>query len=90
MDVPLFWKELTKITDLGRRWSGCAGAECSLFPPRPPLLPNKYRELVFGNLFIGTTKIASGRLEGSAGSVKQDDLHCQCPWRQGPPQEGLC
>eukprot|EP00983_Pelagomonas_calceolata_P084202 1156315-Pelagomonas_calceolata.AAC.2 len=23
MDVPLFWKELTTMADLGRRWSGC-------------------------------------------------------------------
>eukprot|EP00983_Pelagomonas_calceolata_P036185 1132479-Pelagomonas_calceolata.AAC.1 len=23
MDVPLFWKELTRMTDFGRRWSGC-------------------------------------------------------------------
>eukprot|EP00983_Pelagomonas_calceolata_P011471 370653-Pelagomonas_calceolata.AAC.1 len=23
MDVPLFWKELTRVVDLGRRWSGC-------------------------------------------------------------------
>eukprot|EP00983_Pelagomonas_calceolata_P008554 280055-Pelagomonas_calceolata.AAC.1 len=39
MDTPLFWKELTRVADLGR-----------------------YRELVIGTLFIGTTKIASGRL----------------------------
>eukprot|EP00983_Pelagomonas_calceolata_P056650 1144699-Pelagomonas_calceolata.AAC.2 len=29
-------------------------------------------------------------VQESAGSVKQDDLCCQCPWRQGLPQEGLC
>eukprot|EP00983_Pelagomonas_calceolata_P071734 1151380-Pelagomonas_calceolata.AAC.1 len=23
MDVPLFWKELARVTDLGSRWSGC-------------------------------------------------------------------
>eukprot|EP00983_Pelagomonas_calceolata_P059941 1146141-Pelagomonas_calceolata.AAC.5 len=23
-------------------------------------------------------------LQGPAGSVKQDNLRCQCPWRQGP------
>eukprot|EP00983_Pelagomonas_calceolata_P076888 1153614-Pelagomonas_calceolata.AAC.2 len=23
MDVPLFWKELTRVTNLGSRWSGC-------------------------------------------------------------------
>eukprot|EP00983_Pelagomonas_calceolata_P076791 1153571-Pelagomonas_calceolata.AAC.3 len=48
-----------------------AGAECSLFPPPPPLLLNEYRELVLGTLFIGTTNTASGRLEGSAGSVRK-------------------
>eukprot|EP00983_Pelagomonas_calceolata_P037469 1136339-Pelagomonas_calceolata.AAC.1 len=42
-----------------------ACAECSLFPPRPPLLFKGYRELVLGTLFIGTNKIASGRLEVS-------------------------
>eukprot|EP00983_Pelagomonas_calceolata_P067379 1149460-Pelagomonas_calceolata.AAC.1 len=40
-----------------------AGAECSLFPPRLPLLLNGYR--VLGTLFIGTTNIASGRLDVS-------------------------
>eukprot|EP00983_Pelagomonas_calceolata_P041460 1138077-Pelagomonas_calceolata.AAC.1 len=43
--------------------SGVAGAECSLFPPRPPLLLNGNWELVLGTLFIETTDIASGRLE---------------------------
>eukprot|EP00983_Pelagomonas_calceolata_P051466 1142424-Pelagomonas_calceolata.AAC.6 len=23
MDVPLFWEELTRVTDLGSGWSGC-------------------------------------------------------------------
>eukprot|EP00983_Pelagomonas_calceolata_P030175 945694-Pelagomonas_calceolata.AAC.1 len=98
MDVPLSWKELTRMTSLGSGWSGCGWRECSLSPPRPPQLLNGYRELVIGALFLGTTKIASGRLEGfyllsvlgSVGPVKQDDLHCQCPWRQGLLQEGLC
>eukprot|EP00983_Pelagomonas_calceolata_P058830 1145648-Pelagomonas_calceolata.AAC.1 len=58
MDVPLFWKELTRVEDLGSSWSGCG----SLFPLRPPLLLNGYREFVLGTLFIGTIKVASGRL----------------------------
>eukprot|EP00983_Pelagomonas_calceolata_P019558 615488-Pelagomonas_calceolata.AAC.1 len=55
--------ELTRVTDLGSRWSGCGWR--SLFPPRPSLLLNRYLELVLGTVFIGTTNIASGRLEVS-------------------------
>eukprot|EP00983_Pelagomonas_calceolata_P099154 1158426-Pelagomonas_calceolata.AAC.20 len=79
-----------------------AGAECSLFPPCPPLLLNGYREFVLGTLFIGTTNVASGHLEVcfvcqgndkgkmlGAGSVKRDDLRCQGSWRQGLPQDAF-
>eukprot|EP00983_Pelagomonas_calceolata_P031451 986537-Pelagomonas_calceolata.AAC.2 len=38
MDMPLFWEELARMTDLGSR--GVAGADGSLFPLRPPLLLN--------------------------------------------------
>eukprot|EP00983_Pelagomonas_calceolata_P035033 1095635-Pelagomonas_calceolata.AAC.1 len=36
MDVPLFWEELTRMTDLGRRWSGC-GWRCALCSAHAPL-----------------------------------------------------
>eukprot|EP00983_Pelagomonas_calceolata_P081463 1155590-Pelagomonas_calceolata.AAC.2 len=41
MDVPLFWKELTRVMDLESRCNGCGWrwvlpAPCP--PPRPPLL----------------------------------------------------
>eukprot|EP00983_Pelagomonas_calceolata_P046778 1140333-Pelagomonas_calceolata.AAC.2 len=42
-----------------------AGAECSLFTPRPPLLLNGYWELVLDTLLIKTTNIASGQLKVS-------------------------
>eukprot|EP00983_Pelagomonas_calceolata_P122488 1160913-Pelagomonas_calceolata.AAC.8 len=66
VDVPLFWKELTRVTGLGR-----------------------YREFVLGTHFIGTTNIASGRLEGSAGPIKQDDPGCQCPWSKACPKRAF-
>eukprot|EP00983_Pelagomonas_calceolata_P040448 1137619-Pelagomonas_calceolata.AAC.7 len=68
MEMPPFWKELARVTDLGSLEAGgvtVPGTECSLFPPRPPLLLNRYRELVVGTIFIGTDTIASGRLEVS-------------------------
>eukprot|EP00983_Pelagomonas_calceolata_P022542 709897-Pelagomonas_calceolata.AAC.1 len=60
MDVSLFWKELTRVTDLGVCEVAGAGAECSLFPPRPPLLLNGYWELFLGPLFFGSTKLHQG------------------------------
>eukprot|EP00983_Pelagomonas_calceolata_P031399 985040-Pelagomonas_calceolata.AAC.1 len=71
MDVPLSWKELTRVTDRPSKVTlevggvAVAGAGCSLFPPRPLLLLNGYRESVLGTLFIGTIKIAPGRPEMS-------------------------
>eukprot|EP00983_Pelagomonas_calceolata_P130968 1161732-Pelagomonas_calceolata.AAC.2 len=61
MDMPLSWKEMARVTDLGSRCSGLS-AECSLLPHRPPLLLNEYWELVF---VAGTISIAPGRLEVS-------------------------
>eukprot|EP00983_Pelagomonas_calceolata_P002092 70902-Pelagomonas_calceolata.AAC.1 len=53
----------------GRTWLGLryleagevavAGAECSLFPPRPPLRLKGYQEMNLDTLFIGTINIAS-------------------------------
>eukprot|EP00983_Pelagomonas_calceolata_P106673 1159258-Pelagomonas_calceolata.AAC.11 len=62
MDVPLLWKELARMSDLGRRGSGLAGAECCLFFLRAPLLFDGYLDSFLGTVFIGTTKIASGML----------------------------
>eukprot|EP00983_Pelagomonas_calceolata_P105173 1159101-Pelagomonas_calceolata.AAC.2 len=76
IDVPQFWKELTRVTDLGSRWSGSSW--CSVLPV-PPAPPSTSQQI------LGT-----GSVQGSASCVKQVDLRYQCPWRQGLPQEGLC
>eukprot|EP00983_Pelagomonas_calceolata_P059543 1145958-Pelagomonas_calceolata.AAC.3 len=65
MDVSLLLKNLVKVTSLEVGEEAVAGAECSLFPPRPSLRLNGYLEFVIGTLFIGKTIIASGRLEVS-------------------------
>eukprot|EP00983_Pelagomonas_calceolata_P020079 633409-Pelagomonas_calceolata.AAC.2 len=75
MDVPLFWKEMTRMTDLEGGGEAVAGAECFLFPPRHPLLLNGYREWVLGTIFIGTTKMASGRLELSLCQGNDEGKH---------------
>eukprot|EP00983_Pelagomonas_calceolata_P046487 1140200-Pelagomonas_calceolata.AAC.3 len=50
MDVSLFWRELflrelTRVTDLGSRWSGCGWRKSSLFLPRLPLFIDGHWEL---------------------------------------------
>eukprot|EP00983_Pelagomonas_calceolata_P097223 1158220-Pelagomonas_calceolata.AAC.9 len=40
MDVPLFWKELTRVTDLGSRWSGCGWRWVLPVFPAPPCTGN--------------------------------------------------
>eukprot|EP00983_Pelagomonas_calceolata_P109429 1159556-Pelagomonas_calceolata.AAC.1 len=35
MDVPLFWKELAKVTDLGSRWTCCRWRWTLPVPPPP-------------------------------------------------------
>eukprot|EP00983_Pelagomonas_calceolata_P057232 1144971-Pelagomonas_calceolata.AAC.2 len=64
-----------------RTWCLCggvaaAGIECFLFPPRPPLILYGYLELVRGTLFIGTTNIASGRLEASLFCLGNHEGRC--------------
>eukprot|EP00983_Pelagomonas_calceolata_P054819 1143868-Pelagomonas_calceolata.AAC.4 len=36
VDVPLFWRELTRVTNLGSRWSGCGWRRVLTVPPAPP------------------------------------------------------
>eukprot|EP00983_Pelagomonas_calceolata_P080996 1155374-Pelagomonas_calceolata.AAC.2 len=36
MDVPLFWEELTRVTDLGSGWSVCSWHWVLLVPYAPP------------------------------------------------------
>eukprot|EP00983_Pelagomonas_calceolata_P035842 1121682-Pelagomonas_calceolata.AAC.3 len=36
MDVPLFWKELARVTDLGSSRSGCGWRWVLPVPPVPP------------------------------------------------------
>eukprot|EP00983_Pelagomonas_calceolata_P008285 269499-Pelagomonas_calceolata.AAC.1 len=36
MDVPLLWKDLTRVTDLGSRRSGCGWRWVLPVPPAPP------------------------------------------------------
>eukprot|EP00983_Pelagomonas_calceolata_P120947 1160752-Pelagomonas_calceolata.AAC.3 len=82
----------------GRSWLGlrtleagrvaAVGTECSLFSRRPSLLLNGATRSE--PLFVRETAREDIPREGSvlfrvqrfAGPVKQDDLRCQCPWRQ--------
>eukprot|EP00983_Pelagomonas_calceolata_P077178 1153759-Pelagomonas_calceolata.AAC.1 len=70
MYVPLFGRSWLGWRTLKAGGVAVAGTECFQFPPGPPLLLDEYRELVLGTLFIGTTKIASGRLESLRSSEK--------------------
>eukprot|EP00983_Pelagomonas_calceolata_P030701 964210-Pelagomonas_calceolata.AAC.3 len=36
INVPLFWKELARVTDLGGRWSGCGWHSVLPVSPAPP------------------------------------------------------
>eukprot|EP00983_Pelagomonas_calceolata_P116711 1160339-Pelagomonas_calceolata.AAC.7 len=39
MGVPLFWKELTRVTDLGSRWNDCGWPVSPAPPPTSQWIP---------------------------------------------------
>eukprot|EP00983_Pelagomonas_calceolata_P011407 367565-Pelagomonas_calceolata.AAC.1 len=83
MDVPPFWKELTRrewvIGTLFVETTKIASGrlEASL------CLSGKRRgKCIWEGFYLLS-------VQGSAGPVKQGDLRCQFPWRQGLPPGGL-
>eukprot|EP00983_Pelagomonas_calceolata_P033509 1048723-Pelagomonas_calceolata.AAC.1 len=53
--------------------------------------PNSLAEGPPMQIYLSLSLSLKSLSQGFAGSVKQDDLHCQCPlaWRQVLPQEGF-
>eukprot|EP00983_Pelagomonas_calceolata_P108960 1159508-Pelagomonas_calceolata.AAC.5 len=84
-------QELARVTGLGTTWLWSSFDHGALFIETTTIASGRL-EVSFCLSRKPHREKCLGR--GSAGSVKQDDLHClywdMCPWRQGLLQEGSC